>query len=85
MLAIIGAGLYREKASIGVLLRKNSDGELGHCVCDVRQSPGAEQFAEDFGCLYETDWKKVIANSRNPGDNISTTNNWTCDDCSRGL
>ena len=69
-IAIIGAGLIgRRRASA---LPKNANLAI---VCDVDKARG-EQFAEDFGCLYETDWKKVIANSRIQAIIISTTNNW---------
>ncbi len=68
--AIIGAGLIgRKRASA---LPKNANLAI---VCDVDKVRG-KQFAEDFGCLYEPDWKKVIANSRIQAIIISTTNNW---------
>ena len=69
-LAIIGAGLIgRKRASF---LPKEIKLSL---ICDVDEKKGL-QFAGDFHCLYEPDWKKVIANPHIQAVIICTTNNW---------
>lgn len=69
-IAIIGAGLIGRKRVRAL----PKDARL-YNICDVDQARG-KQFAQDFNCLYERNWKKVIADSRIQALIISTTNNW---------
>ncbi len=68
--AIIGAGLIgRKRAKV---LPKSSNLSL---ICDVDTTRGL-QFAKEFKCTYESDWRKVITDSKIRAVIISTTNNW---------
>ena len=68
-LAIIGAGLIGKKRALA--LPKEMRLSL---ICDVDEKRGL-QFAKDFNCVYESNWKKVIANSNIQAVMICTTNN----------
>jgi predicted dehydrogenase len=69
-IAIIGAGLIGRKRALA--LPKNV---ILSTICDVDEQRG-KQFAKDFHCQYESDWKKVINNPHIDAIIISTTNNW---------
>lgn len=68
--AIIGAGLIGGKRA-----RALPEGEDLSIICDVDKQRG-KQFANDFNCLYESDWKKVVANNSINTLIVCTTNNW---------
>ena len=52
-IAIIGAGLIGKKRALA--LPKGMNLKI---ICDLDSKIG-EQFAEEFNCQYEKDWKKV--------------------------
>ncbi len=68
--AIIGAGLIGRKRALSL----PKDANLS-TICDVDKKRG-DQFAKDFNCLYECDWKKVVSDPQIKAVIISTTNNW---------
>src|SRR3990167_6221715 len=68
--AIIGAGLIGRKRALA--LPKNVKLAI---VCNRNKIKG-EQFAKDFNCKYEPDWKKVVINPEIQVIMICTTNNW---------
>lgn len=68
--AIIGAGLIGRKRAMAL-----PKGTSLTVICDVNSKRG-KQFSEDFNCLYEQDWKKVVSDPRIQAIIISTTNNW---------
>ncbi len=68
--AIIGAGLIGRKRALA--LPKNVNISV---ICDVDEKRGKE-FAKDFNCRYEPDWKRIVAGSEIQAVIISTTNNW---------
>jgi predicted dehydrogenase len=55
--AIIGAGLIGKKRAMSL-----SDGVKLEVVCN-RSSEKGQQMAREFGCRYESDWRKVVKNS----------------------
>ena len=69
-LTIIGAGLIGRKRALA--LPKETKLSL---ICDVDAKRGL-QFAKDFNCEYESDWKKVIGNPNIQAVMVCTTNNW---------
>lgn len=68
--AIIGAGFIGKKRALAL-----PKGVKLSLVCDTDSKRGM-QFAKEFGCQYEPDWKKVVADSAVNSIIISTTNNW---------
>lgn len=69
-IAIIGAGLIGRKRAI-VLPKKV---ELS-TVCDIEEQR-AKEFAKDFNCTIETDWRKVVNNPKIEAVIISTINKY---------
>lgn len=69
-IATIGAGLIGRKRALAL-----PKGVKLSIICDVDDKRGKE-FAKDFDCRYEPDWKKVVAGSEIQAVIISTTNNW---------
>lgn len=68
--AIIGAGLIGRKRVSAL----PHDVKL-ITICDVEKEKGVG-FAEEFNCLYEPDWRKVVANKSVDVLIVSVTNNW---------
>lgn len=69
-IAIIGAGLIGRKRAMS--LPKGI--RLTH-VCDVDEKRGL-QFAKEFRCKYQKDWKKVVQDPDINAIIVCTTNNW---------
>lgn len=68
--AIIGAGLIGRKR-----VQALPQGVKLTTICDVDTEKGLG-FAKEFKCLYEPDWRKVVANKSIDAFIISVTNNW---------
>ncbi len=69
-IAIIGAGLIGRKRAQA--LPKNIKLSI---ICDIDKKKG-EQFAQDFNCSFETDWRETIKNPNIKALIISTTNKY---------
>jgi predicted dehydrogenase len=68
--AIIGAGFIGKKRAL--CLPKGVT--LSH-VCDVDEVR-AKNFAEEFSCAYETDWKKIVSHPKIDLVMVATTHNF---------
>jgi len=68
--AIVGAGLIGRKRALNL-----AKGCIVDVVCDIDRLKG-EEFAKDFGCSYEKDWRKVVTKNDVNIIFVATTHNW---------
>ena len=69
-IGIIGAGLIGGKRALSL-----PKGVVLKVICDIDKKRG-EEFAKEFGCEYEMNWKKVIDDKKIGSIFVAVTHNW---------